>query len=67
MPALRTGTASFIPIFLFMLYLYLFKRSKFFPRLPKRFALVAHSSALLVIPVIVVTNEIVSFLGINYR
>jgi hypothetical protein len=54
-------------MFLFMLYLYLFKRSKFFPRLPKRFALVANTSALLVIPVIVVINEIVSFLGINYR
>ena len=50
-----------------MLYLYLFKRSKFFPRLPKRFTLVANTSALFVIPVIVVTNEIVSFLGINYR
>jgi hypothetical protein len=67
MLVLRTGTASFIPMFLFMLYLYLFKRSKFFPRLPNRFALVANSSALLVIPVIVVTNEIASFLGINYR
>jgi hypothetical protein len=64
---LRIGIASFIPIFLFMLYLYLFKRSKFFPRLPQRFALVANTSALLVIPVIVVTNEIVSFLGVNYR
>lgn len=50
-----------------MLYLYLFKRSKFFPRLPKRFALVANTAALLVIPVIVVANEIVSFLGIHYR
>lgn len=67
MLVLRTGTASFIPMFLFTLYLYLFKRSKFFPRIPKRFALVANSSALLVIPVIVVSNEIVSFLGINYR
>jgi hypothetical protein len=67
MLVLRTGTASFIPMFFFMLYLYLFKRSKFFPRIPKRFALVANSSALLVIPVIVVSNEIVSFLGINYR
>ena len=54
-------------MFLFMLYLYLFKRSQFFPRLPKRFALVANSAALCVIPVIVISNEIVSFLGINYR
>ena len=50
-----------------MFYLYLFKRRKFFPYLPKRFTLVANSFALLVIPVIVVINEIVSFLGIKYR
>ncbi len=50
-----------------MIYLYLFKQRKFFPRLPKRFSLVANSAAVLVIPVIVVINEIVSFLGIHYR
>ncbi|KAF8477823.1 hypothetical protein DFH94DRAFT_694634 [Russula ochroleuca] len=61
------GIASFIPILLFTFYLYLFKRRKFFPYLPKRFTLVANTFALLVIPVIVVINEIVSFLGIKYR
>lgn len=64
---LRTGAVSFVPILLFMFFLYLFMRSKFFPRLPKRFAILANSSALLVIPVIVVINEIVSFLGVEYR
>ena len=64
---LQTGIASFIPILLFTFYLYLFKRSKFFPHLPKRFYLLANSFALLVIPVIVVLNEIVSFLGVRYR
>ncbi|KAI0301469.1 hypothetical protein BC826DRAFT_568721 [Russula brevipes] len=64
---IATGAASFIPILLFTCYLYLFKRKEFFPRLPKRFTLIANSFAVVVIPVIVVTNEIGSFLGIKYR
>lgn len=63
----RTGAASFIPMLLYMLYLYLFKRKDFFPNLPQRFILVANAFALAVMPVIIVTNEIVSFLGIRYR
>ena len=63
----RTGAASFIPMLLYMFYLYLFKRKEFFPNLPQRFILVANTFALAVIPVIIVTNEIVSFLGITYR
>ena len=63
----RTGAASFIPILLYTFYLYLFKRREFFPNLPQRFTLVANTFALAVIPVIIVTNEIVSFLGIKYR
>jgi hypothetical protein len=64
---LSIGAASFIPILLFTCYLYLFKRREFFPRLPKRFTLIANGFAVVVIPVIVVTNEIGSFLGIKYR
>jgi hypothetical protein len=64
---LQSGAASFIPIFLYMLYLYLFKRRDFFPDLPQRFSLVANAFALAVIPIIIVTNEIGSFLGIQYR
>jgi len=52
---------------LYMFYLYLFKRKEFFPNLPQRFILFANTFALAVIPVIIVTNEIVSFLGIRYR
>jgi hypothetical protein len=64
---LQTGAASFIPILLYTLYLYLFKRRDFFPNLPQRFTLVANAFALSVIPIIIVTNEIGSFLGIQYR
>ena len=63
----RTGAASFIPMFLYMFYLYLFKRREFFPGLPQRFNLFANAFALAVIPIILVANEIVSFLGIKYR
>jgi hypothetical protein len=63
----RTGAASFIPLLLYMFYLYLFKRREFFPNLPRRFTHFAKAFALAVIPVIIVTNEIVSFLGIRYR
>ena len=66
-PVSLTGAASFIPMLLYMFYLYLFKRKEFFPNLPQRFTLVANTFALGVIPVIIVTNEIVSFLGIRYR
>jgi len=64
---IQTGAASFIPIFLYLFYLYLFKRREFFPHLPKRFTLVAEAFAWAVIPIIIVTDEIGSFLGIRYR
>ena len=66
-PGVTTGAASFIPIFLYTFYLYLFKRRAFFPDLPKRFALMAKAFAWAVIPIIIVTNEIGSLLGIQYR
>ncbi|KAI9456077.1 hypothetical protein F5148DRAFT_382167 [Russula earlei] len=64
---ISVGAASFVPIFLYTFYLYLLKRKDFFPHLPQRFTLVANTFALVVIPVIIVTNEIGSFLGITYR
>ncbi|KAI0251552.1 hypothetical protein BJV78DRAFT_1282404 [Lactifluus subvellereus] len=60
------GAASCIPIVLYTSFLYLFKRKEFFPNLPKRFALFATAFSLAVIPIIVVTNEIGSFLGVMY-
>ncbi|KAI0265350.1 hypothetical protein BC834DRAFT_182113 [Gloeopeniophorella convolvens] len=64
---IAVGAASFIPILLFTSYLYLFKRKEVFPHFPKRFILVANAFALVVIPVILVTNDIGSFMGITYR
>jgi hypothetical protein len=66
-PGLSTGAASCIPILLYTSYLYLFKQEEFFPSLPKRFIRFANAFSLVVIPIIIVTNEIGSFLGITYR
>jgi hypothetical protein len=62
----NTGAASFIPIFLFTIFLYLFKRAEFFPAFPNRFTFVANLFAVLVIPFLLITNEIGSFIGNNY-
>jgi hypothetical protein len=64
---LRTGAGSCFPILLYTSYLFIFKQKEFFPRLPRRFAFVASAFALVVIPVIIVTSEVDSFLGVRYR
>ncbi|KAI0292046.1 hypothetical protein B0F90DRAFT_1773235 [Multifurca ochricompacta] len=61
------GSLSFIPLLLYTSYLYLFKRSVCFPQLPGRFMVLATVFSLVVIPIILVTNEIGSFFGIRYR
>ncbi|KAH8981376.1 hypothetical protein EDB86DRAFT_3247689 [Lactarius hatsudake] len=58
---------SFVPILLYTIFLYLFNRRESFPRLSKRFALVSKAFLFAVIPIIVVTGEIGSFIGIKYR
>ncbi len=66
-PVLCSGSTSFVPILLYTAFLYLFNRRESFPRLPNRLALVANAFLFAVIPIIVVTNEIGSFIGIKYR
>ncbi|KAI9450093.1 hypothetical protein BJY52DRAFT_1419696 [Lactarius psammicola] len=61
------GATSFVPILLYTTFLYLFNRRESFPRLPMRFALVAKAFLFAVIPIIAVTNEIGSFIGLSYR
>jgi hypothetical protein len=64
---LRIGAASCFPLLFYTSYLFIFKRKEFFPRLPRRFAFVASAFSLVVIPVIIVTSEVDSFLGVRYR
>ncbi|KAH9028979.1 hypothetical protein EDB85DRAFT_1968615 [Lactarius pseudohatsudake] len=61
------SATSFLPILLYTIFLYLFNRRESFPRLSKRFALVSKAFLFAVIPIIVVTGEIGSFIGIKYR
>ncbi|KAH9046608.1 hypothetical protein EDB84DRAFT_1465598 [Lactarius hengduanensis] len=61
------SVTSFVPILLYTIFLYLFNRRESFPRLSKRFALVSKAFLFAVIPIIVVTGEIGSFIGIKYR
>ncbi|KAH9052362.1 hypothetical protein EDB87DRAFT_1692257 [Lactarius vividus] len=61
------SATSFVPILLYTAFLYFFNRRESFPRLSKRFALVSKAFLFAVIPIIVVTNEIGSFIGIKYR
>lgn len=57
---------SFLPIFFYTAFLYLYKRSNFFPELPQRFSMVAMLFSLVLIPVIIATNEVGSFIGNTY-
>ncbi|KAH9077561.1 hypothetical protein EDB83DRAFT_1491396 [Lactarius deliciosus] len=61
------SVTSFVPIPLYTIFLYLFNRRESFPRLSKRFALVSKAFLFAVIPIIVVTGEIGSFIGIKYH
>ncbi|THH17978.1 hypothetical protein EW146_g2926 [Bondarzewia mesenterica] len=61
------ATISFLPLLCYTLFLYLFKRSEFFPNFPRRFRIIAKYFALVTIPVIIVTHEIGSFIGNTYR
>lgn len=61
-----SGAASFIPVALFAGFLYIFKRTEFFPYFPRRFVFVANTFALMVVPVLLIGNEVGSFIGNNY-
>ena len=65
-PVLHSGITSLVPVLLYTTFLYLFNQREYFPRLPKRFRRVAEAFLLAVIPFIVVTSEIASFIGIKY-
>ncbi|TDL27776.1 hypothetical protein BD410DRAFT_893961 [Rickenella mellea] len=61
------GVISFIPILLYIAYLYLMARSNLLPSLPRRFQSIITYILLVLIPVAVAMNEIGSFAGISYR
>ncbi|TFK81845.1 hypothetical protein K466DRAFT_590986 [Polyporus arcularius HHB13444] len=61
------GVASFIPLFLYTFALYLLTTTELIPALPARFQNLARYVLLAFIPLIILMNELGSFIGITYR
>ncbi|KAF7342159.1 hypothetical protein MVEN_01803700 [Mycena venus] len=61
------GATSFLPIFFYTLFVYLFTRGELIDTLPKRFQRIANVLLLFFIPAIVALNELSSFIGISRR
>ncbi|KAJ7616367.1 hypothetical protein DFH06DRAFT_1307130 [Mycena polygramma] len=61
------GATSFLPIFFYTLFVYLFTRGELIDTLPKRFQRIANILLVFFIPAIVALNEISSFAGISRR
>lgn len=59
--------ASFLPICLYTLFLYLFTNAELLSVLPRRMKTIAKLALILSIPVIITFNEIASFIGITIR
>ncbi|KAJ6597502.1 hypothetical protein DFH09DRAFT_972155 [Mycena vulgaris] len=61
------GATSFLPIFFYTLFVYLFTRGTLIDTLPKRFQSIANVLLLFFIPAIIALNELSSFIGISRR
>ncbi|CAK5276166.1 unnamed protein product [Mycena citricolor] len=61
------GATSFLPIFFYTFYVYLFTSGELVEALPKRSQRVANVLLLLMIPGIIALNELSSFIGISRR
>ncbi len=61
------GVTSLFPLFLYTLSLYLLTSTELVPSLPVRFQSTAKYVLLAFIPLIIVLNEVGSFVGISYR
>ncbi|KAJ7681231.1 hypothetical protein B0H14DRAFT_3908209 [Mycena olivaceomarginata] len=61
------GAASFVPIFFYTLFIYLFTRGELIDTLPKRFQRIASVLLAVFIPAIIALNELSSFIGIHRR
>jgi len=61
------GAASFLPIFFYILFLFLFARSEFIAALPLRLQAIAKLLLIITIPAIITLNELASFIGVSHR
>jgi hypothetical protein len=58
---------SFLPLFFYSLFLYIFTTTQLIDTLPSRFHLISKLMLVFFIPSIISLNEISSFIGISYR
>ncbi|KAJ7121108.1 hypothetical protein C8R44DRAFT_981935 [Mycena epipterygia] len=61
------GATSFVPIFFYTLFVYLFTRGELIDTLPKRFQRIANVLLVIFIPAVIALNELSSFVGISRR
>ncbi|KAF9463236.1 hypothetical protein BDZ94DRAFT_633486 [Collybia nuda] len=61
------AAASFLPILLYMIFLFLLSQAELIDILPTRFQTIAKLMILIFIPAIVALNEVASFIGLSYR
>lgn len=61
------AAASFLPILLYTLFVFLYMRSELLDSLPRRFRTMAALLLLIFIPAIVALNEVASFIGISRK
>src|ERR1700676_3102707 len=62
-----TASFSFLPLLLYMLYLFLFASGKLIPKLPQRYQSITNYLIVIFIPAILIISEIGSFVGISRR
>ncbi|KAF8909615.1 hypothetical protein CPB84DRAFT_1764983 [Gymnopilus junonius] len=64
---LGIGIASFLPIFFYTFFLFLFASRELADKLPKGLQIVARLALILFIPTIIIFNEVASFVGVTIR
>ncbi|KAF8895915.1 hypothetical protein CPB84DRAFT_1848245 [Gymnopilus junonius] len=66
-PHVMPGIASFLPIFFYTFFLFLFASRELADKLPKGLQIVARLALILFIPTIIIFNEVASFVGVTIR
>ncbi|KAG5651685.1 hypothetical protein H0H81_007816 [Sphagnurus paluster] len=61
------AAASFVPIFLYVVFIFLFTRAELVEVLPRRLQMVSKILLLIFIPAIIAFNELASFVGVSQR
>ncbi|KAJ3505516.1 hypothetical protein NLJ89_g7374 [Agrocybe chaxingu] len=61
------GVASFLPVFFYTFFLFLFTSGELVESLPRRIRNVAKLALILFVPAIVIFNEVASFMGVSIR